>query len=63
MLIIDQRKAGKVMCKKQEENTSVCVEVNVTKIVKYVCITAVLIVACIFGEKCCKHHYDANGKA
>lgn len=28
------------------------VEVNVTKIVKYVCITGILIVGCIYGEKC-----------
>ncbi len=28
------------------------VEVNVTRIVKYICITGILIVACIFGEKC-----------
>ncbi len=33
-------------------HSMVKIEVNVTKIVKYVCITGVLVVACIFGEKC-----------
>ena len=28
------------------------VEVNVTKIVQYVCITGILVVGCIYGEKC-----------
>lgn len=36
----------------RKEDSIVKIEVNVTKIVKYVCITSVLIVGCIFGEKC-----------
>ncbi len=32
------------------KETEVCVEVNVTKIVKYVCIAGAVIVAAIFGE-------------
>lgn len=34
-----------------EKGTSISVDVNVTQIVKYVCLTGVIIVACIFGEK------------
>lgn len=43
----------------QEENnamdlgTSVKVTVDVTKIVKYVCIAGIFIVGIIFGTKCC----------
>lgn len=37
------------MCKEKNSGAMVKVEVNVTKIVKYVCITGVLIVAVIFG--------------
>lgn len=44
------------MCKENNQpvntNNSVVVEVNVANIVKYVCITAVLIVSIIFGTKC-----------
>lgn len=32
------------------KETEVCIEVNVTKIVKYVCIAGAVIVASIFGE-------------
>lgn len=39
-------------CKQEGMSSMVKIEVNVTKIVKYVCITGILIVACIFGEKC-----------
>ncbi len=39
-------------CNKEGNGSMVKIEVNVTKIVKYVCITGVLIVGCIFGEKC-----------
>lgn len=39
-------------CDEGRNDAMVKVEVNVTKIVKYVCITGVLIVGCIFGEKC-----------
>lgn len=41
-----------MMCKNKPEQThgaSVHVEVNVTKIVKYVCITGIAIVGIIFG--------------
>lgn len=34
-------------------NTSVTVTVDVTKIVKYVCIAGIFIVGIIFGTKCC----------
>lgn len=37
---------------KEGNGIMVKVDVDVTKIVKYVCITGFLIVACIFGEKC-----------
>lgn len=40
-------------CKSQiEAETGVTVKVDVAKIVKYVCIAGVLIVAIIFGTKC-----------
>ncbi len=35
-----------------ELNSSVCVKVDVTKIVKYVCIAGSVIVAVIFGSMC-----------
>lgn len=38
------------MCKEEKESGSVIkIEVNVTRIVKYVCMTGVLIVGIIFG--------------
>ena len=36
----------------EEADVNVKVNVDVTKIVKYVCITSVLIVGIIFGTKC-----------
>lgn len=36
---------------KKEKGTSLSIDINVTKIVKYVCMTGIIIVACIFGEK------------
>ncbi len=36
------------------------IEVNVTKIVKYVCITATLTVGTIFGEKCYRAHVESK---
>jgi hypothetical protein len=38
------------MCKKEESDSVVRVEVDVTKIVKYVCLTGVFIVGIIFGS-------------
>lgn len=46
------------MCRQEKENGSVIkVEVNVTKIVKYVCMAGVLIVGIIFG---CNAWADIN---
>lgn len=46
-------KEEKIMCKK-ETHPAVEVKVDVTKIVKYVCIAGVCIVAIIFGVNCMK---------
>lgn len=40
------------MCQNHEDNTSLEVKVDVTKIVKYVCIAGILIIGIIFGTKC-----------
>lgn len=46
------------MCRQEKENGSVIkIEVNVTKIVKYVCMAGVLIVGIIFG---CSAWADVN---
>ncbi|MBO5484796.1 MAG: hypothetical protein J5979_06270 [Lachnospiraceae bacterium] len=51
-------------CESEErEGYMVKIEVNVTKIVKYVCITGVLIVGCIFGEKCFRDFVGSRFKA
>lgn len=39
-------------CTTDKNATSVTVNVDVTKIVKYVCMTGVMIVGIIFGTKC-----------
>ena len=39
-----------MMCK--ERGSKVDVKINVTEIVKYVCITGIAIVGIIFGSKC-----------
>jgi len=39
-------------CTPNEAGSSVTVKVDVTKIVKYVCITSIFIVGIIFGTKC-----------
>lgn len=49
----DEEKRGDSMVK---------VEVNVTKIVKYVCITGVLVVCCIFGEKCVRDFFSSRNE-
>lgn len=36
-----------------EENATVNVKVDVTRIVKYVCFTAIIVVGIIFGSKYC----------
>lgn len=46
----------------ERNNVMVKVEVNVTKIVQYVCITGVLIVGCIFGEKCFRDVMQARSQ-
>lgn len=46
--------------KQEEQEAMVKVEVNVTKIVKYVCMTGVLIVGCIFGEKCFRDYVQSG---
>lgn len=46
----------------KKEGSMVKIEVNVTKIVKYVCITGVLIVGCIFGEKCFREFVGSRFK-
>ncbi len=43
-----------------KRETDVCVEVNVTKIVKYVCIAGALIVAAIFGELAFKDYVKSK---
>jgi hypothetical protein len=43
----------KECCTTNEEGASVTVTVDVTKIVKYVCFTAVIVVGIIFGTRCC----------
>lgn len=45
-----------------EEEFMVKVEVNVTKIVKYVCMTGILIVGCIYGEKCVRDVLQARSQ-
>ncbi|MDF2539037.1 MAG: putative rane protein [Herbinix sp.] len=40
-------------CSTNETGSSVTVKVDVTKIVKYVCIAGIFIVGIIFGTKCC----------
>lgn len=42
--------------------SGVHVEVNVTKIVKYVCLAGVIIVSVIFCEKGYKEYLTKNGK-
>lgn len=43
----------KECCSPKENGSSVTVQVDVSRIVKYVCIAGVLIVGIIFGTKCC----------
>lgn len=43
-----------------ESERSVEVKVDVTKIVKYVCITGAVIVSVIFGCKCAKIYFETN---
>ena len=42
-----------------DSETSVEVKVDVTKIVKYVCIAGAVIVAVIFGSKCAKAYFES----
>ncbi len=44
--------------KEKQPSVDVKVDVNVTKIVKYVCIAGICIVAIIFGAKCIKRLLD-----
>ena len=43
---------GRCNKREQAEGTSVTVRVDVTKIVRYLCITGILVVGIIFGTKC-----------
>lgn len=43
-----------------KRETEVCVEVNVTKIVKYVCIAGAVIVTAIFGELAFKDYIKSK---
>ncbi|NLK74928.1 MAG: hypothetical protein GX288_06520 [Clostridiales bacterium] len=42
-------------CSTDNKGTNVTVQIDVTKIVKYVCVSAVLIVGIIFGTRCYKN--------
>lgn len=47
-------------CYPKEKGSSVTVNVDVTKIVKYVCVTGVFIVGIIFGTRCYNRLLEQN---
>lgn len=43
-----------------DSGSSVTVSVDVTKIVKYVCFSGIIIIGIIFGTKCCHKMLDGD---
>jgi hypothetical protein len=47
-------------CSSKDTGSSVTVKVDVTKIVRYVCVSAIFIVGIIFGTRCYHQILDNN---
>ena len=46
----------------RERESKVDIKIDVTAIVKYVCMTGIAIVAIIFGSKCVRSYYKKEDK-
>lgn len=52
----------KKCCPDTKSGSNIAIDVNVTKIVKCACVTGVLIVGFIYGEKCYRNYLESKKK-